>query len=725
SQQQNGLLLMALKMKHKLTKEAVSDMLDIINLLAGKDTVPQSWYHLEKQFEGLKDFVEIHHVCNFCESYLGKETSEKCTYCEKEWIEQRNLKEGNFFFHLPLHAQIKAFLEDPELSQKVVRNRHGFQSQTFYDITSGKKYQDLSLQSTEETLSVMFSCDGLPVFKSSSFCVWPVLCVINELPATERFNHIFLASLWSGCKKPDMSVYLQPFVFECRDLATEGLLWVNPTTGENTITKVITTVAVCDTVARPMLQNMTQFNGKHGCGFCLDSGDVVPKNRGTVRAYPYKTSSILRNAQATLLNAEGAVQSGKSVNGVKGPSLLGLIPHFDIISNFVPDYMHCILLGVCRQMATLWFDSQYHQYQFYIGLQINKIDSRLLDIKPPSTISRVPHSVTLRKYWKAHEWYAWLMFYSIPVLKGILQGRFFYHWCQLAEGVATLLREEVTSEDVEHCEKIFTHFVVLMEDLYGIEHVTYNVHLTLHLAKSVCDWGPLWAHSAFAFESYNSSLLDFVKGTQGVPQQMCKKFLLEKTLPLYGRRAIVSGAPIEPLFKSLISNKKNVSECERSSNITIAYVGQLSIVGQENMLALHSVTDAVLTKMLARYYLPVIVNGEIIHSKDNTKVEKHNSYTVQLLDGELFVIKTFVALDFNEGPKCFAVGWFLKRRMYHFCSDHPIKLSLLHVIAVDKETSHLSAVKCEEIRRKFVFVDSCCNKTHFVCVSPNRFEVTK
>ncbi|XP_058882384.1 uncharacterized protein LOC131737446 [Acipenser ruthenus] len=74
SQQQNGLLLMALKMKHKLTKEAVSDMLDIINLLAGKDTVPQSWYHLEKPFEGLKYFVEIHHVCNFCESYLGKET---------------------------------------------------------------------------------------------------------------------------------------------------------------------------------------------------------------------------------------------------------------------------------------------------------------------------------------------------------------------------------------------------------------------------------------------------------------------------------------------------------------------------------------------------------------------------------------------------------------------------------------------------------------------------
>ncbi|KAK6493239.1 hypothetical protein HHUSO_G2776 [Huso huso] len=391
SQQQNGLLLMALKMKHKLTKEAVSDMLDIINLLAGKDTVPQSWYHLEKQFEGLKDFVEIHHVCNFCESYLGKETSEKCTYCEKEWIEQRSLKEGNFFFHLPLHAQIKAFLEDPELSQKVVRNRHGFQSQTFCDITSGKKYQDLSSQSTEETLTVMFSCDGLPVFKSSSFFV-SMLCVINELPATERFNHIFLASLWFGCKKPDMSVYLQPFVFECRDLATEGLLWVNPTTGENTITKVITTVAVCDTVARPMLQNMTQFNGKHGCGFCLDSGDVVPKNRGTVRAYPYKTNSILRNAQATLLNAEGAVQSGKSVNGVKGPSLLGLIPHFDIISNFVPDYMHCILLGVCKQMATLWFDSQYHQYQFYIGLQINKIDSRLLDIKPPSTISRVPRS---------------------------------------------------------------------------------------------------------------------------------------------------------------------------------------------------------------------------------------------------------------------------------------------------------------------------------------------
>ena len=36
------------------------------------------------------------------------------------------------------------------------------------------------------------------------------------------------------------------------------------------------------------------------------------------------------------------------VCGVKGPSWLSVIPSFDLIEGVSVDYMHCVLLGVCR-----------------------------------------------------------------------------------------------------------------------------------------------------------------------------------------------------------------------------------------------------------------------------------------------------------------------------------------------------------------------------------------
>ena len=68
-----------------------------------------------------------------------------------------------------------------------------------------------------------------------------------------------------------MHVYFEPFVKEMSDLNVNGFNWTNPTDKRVVHTKVKVLVGVCDTVARPLLQNYKQFNGKHGCGYnCLD-----------------------------------------------------------------------------------------------------------------------------------------------------------------------------------------------------------------------------------------------------------------------------------------------------------------------------------------------------------------------------------------------------------------------------------------------------------------------
>ena len=188
-----------------------------------------------------------------------------------------------------------------------------------------------------------------------------------------------------------------------------------------------TVVGVADSVAHPMCQQLKQFNGVNGCSFCLHPGISVPKGKGQTRVYPQTLQYQARTAEQMLKDAISACNTGKPVDGIKGVSILHCLPTFDIISGFIPDYMHCILLGVCRQLAKLWFDSKNSKMPFYIGLKVNVIDERLLSIKPPSSISRTPRSITLHKFWKAHEWLAWLLYYGIPVLTTVLPDKFLMH----------------------------------------------------------------------------------------------------------------------------------------------------------------------------------------------------------------------------------------------------------------------------------------------------------
>jgi hypothetical protein len=44
------------------------------------------------------------------------------------------------------------------------------------------------------------------------------------------------------------------------------------------------------------------------------------------------------------------------MDGVKGFSPLHALPSFDLIRCVPVDYMHCVLLGVSKKLASLWFD---------------------------------------------------------------------------------------------------------------------------------------------------------------------------------------------------------------------------------------------------------------------------------------------------------------------------------------------------------------------------------
>lgn len=78
-------------------------------------------------------------------------------------------------------------------------------------------------------------------------------------------------------------------------------------------------MGVCDSVARPLVQCTTQFNGNYGCGLCLHPGESIEKGRGFARVYPVINGEFfgegLRSHKQTLIHTEEKTKEQKK--GIK------------------------------------------------------------------------------------------------------------------------------------------------------------------------------------------------------------------------------------------------------------------------------------------------------------------------------------------------------------------------------------------------------------------------
>lgn len=483
---------------------------------------------------------------------------------------------------------------------------------------------------------------------------------------------------------------------------------------------------MCDSVARPALQCFTQFNGKHGCSLCYDLGIYLQQGDGHTRVYPYDCNSVLRTNDLVVDLAEQATVAKHAVLGVKGPSVLQLIPGFDIIQGLVPDYMHSVLLGVARQLGKLWFDSTNHDEPFYISCaDQNLIDFALTSIRPPCNISRIPRSISDRKFWKAHEWYAWLCYYCLPILKSFLPGKFFKHLSLLVDGVSLLLCDSISATDLDHCDAVLKQFVVDFQDLYGLNNVSFNVHLCIHLTSSVRAWGPLWAHSAFVYEGFNHKLLDMIKGTQAVPLQICKTFALQRSLPMFVTKVIATNCctqEYKDILQSLLPNSSRLRHSDSVGDITLLGRCRLRQLNSDHLVAVHYVAAYVRPNTIVRYYDRIIVHGEVVHCSYYCRSLRRNSNTIVLDDGTFFSVEHFIKADFGDGTDAYALGFEFQSVSKPICKHPSVDLKLSHLVYVSRTIGQLIAIRAERIVRKCIFVHMPSKEIDVVCRQLNMFE---
>lgn len=100
---------------------------------------------------------------------------------------------------------------------------------------------------TQNYILFLWNTDGILVFKSSTFSIWPLYFVINELPLHKHWSssNIIQAGLWFVPQKPNMIAFLQPISENISHLYSKriGLFSLD-------IKKVLFVMHVCDLPAK-------------------------------------------------------------------------------------------------------------------------------------------------------------------------------------------------------------------------------------------------------------------------------------------------------------------------------------------------------------------------------------------------------------------------------------------------------------------------------------------
>ena len=533
--------------------------------------------------------------------------------------------------------------------------------------------------------------------------------------------------------------------------------------GSSRIVRCILLCGSFDAPAKCLFQNMSQFNGYYGCPFCLHPGETVKTSeRGHTMAYPFHvkghqneeggqgTDSTARTFEKrthdqTLQFAKEADQlkgSGEpdsAVKGVKGLMWSMLLPGFDIITGVTIDYMHCVLLGITKMLLTLWTDKSYSANPWYLGPdKIKKLEQRYLEIKPPNVITRTPRNLLKNlAHFKASELCAFLLYYALPCLWGLLEEDYFQHLLLLVDAIYLLLQDSISPNDIESSSSMLLHFCARMEALYGRRYETYNVHMLLHLPDCVRHLGPLWGTSCFWFEGYNGDLTKLFHGTQNVDIQITHAVCIHQKIPELTPLLPV-GSAAKCFYKHLVEGRP-LPTCREEVAEKVYAIGSLERfdLDEQTSVVVQDLLGQILT---AQKFKRLWKHGTMFQSTDYHATTKRNSYTVEftkighLMFGEVqYFLKCSQPCEHSASceSRCHCNRNHYIAILQLLESNHKISLSkdkftnatVNHIVPVVKKKGAFVAASVMDIISMCVSVNiNDCTNVGFVCKLPNRFE---
>lgn len=370
------------------------------------------------------------------------------------------------------------------------------------------------------------------------------------------------------------------------------------------------------------------------------------------------------------------------------------------------------------------------------------INRKLAQIRPPSEVTRVVDSLDDISNWKASMFRSFGLYFYVA-LEDILPKKYFDHFQNLSYGIYVLLQQEVSVKDVENVQTLFQQFLMDMEALYGVCHLTINLHFLIHLPQCVIDWGCLWAHSTFIPEWMNGELMGLCHGTQYIADQMAKNFLVQQAVRNEATDMIAK-YPLPPIVVSnlrdwlhlpLLTPKFNHSN-RVSNGGTITLLGSpksKSLSPEEQCALLNYFSSNSKYRRFENFLLETCETFErfrvnatqsIFTSSKYSRSPKRVNFCALLKNASIFEVASIFCIESD----CFLIGTKLGSEGMDFFHPKALNNSVTFSKIIGQTVrlhgkSSLFAISVSEVARKCVVsLNSSLTQTYIVTAVPNNVE---
>lgn len=346
-------------------------------------------------------------------------------------------------------------------------------------------------------VTLTFNIDGIPLFKSTSKSIWPIVCHINE------YTYVpFIIAAYYGQSKPAcLNSFFEKFVAESvainrRTICVDGCDYF-----------IAIYAFTCDAPARSFIKGTKLCSGYDGCDFCRQRGEYSREHR----------KIIYTDMQPVIRTDEEFRKYGEIGHQMRISPLVS-IDQLDMIQQFPPDYMHLVHLGVMKRLLQYWKKSMNDFSCEEFSRVIQGLGASL-----PREFHRKTRSLKELDRWKATEYRNFLMYVAPMCLKDILTSDRYRHFLLLHFAIYVMTSRE-HRHYLDNARACLHRFVSEIPDLYGEEMLVYNMHGLLHLADSVEKIGLLDFWSAYKFENFLQLMKKRIRSPTNILQQLRNRF---------------------------------------------------------------------------------------------------------------------------------------------------------------------------------------------------------
>ncbi len=374
-------------------------------------------------------------------------------------------------------------------------------------------------------LTISVGIDGVPICKSSNKQFWPILGRLDQSLCDE----VFLIGLYAGEEKPPVTLFLENFVNELKELEEIGVS-VNGIKFDVRLSCII-----ADAPARSFVKCTKNHNAYFACDKCEEEGTWDGRVMLTNLAAKERTDLSFR------------IKSNAQHHTGDSPLL---VLSFGLVTQIPLDYMHLLCLGVMRKLLNTWISGPLSQR---LGNRaINQISENLLRLRVfiPREFARKTRSLRELDRFKATELRLILLYVGLVVFQKAIPKKQYEHFCLLCCATHILIGRNAAVLDWNAlAEKLLVKFVEIAKEVYGSKFIIYNVHSVIHLAKDALKFGPLDNFSAFPYESYMQKLKQMLRSKSNHIQQVARR--------VYEREEwVVEAAKFVSMNKRLVLNER-------------------------------------------------------------------------------------------------------------------------------------------------------------------------